>query len=54
MTPQPQRETRSVLRLVLYALVVLMLIVAFLYAYELLSGPIDSFVEALGDLIGLF
>ncbi len=55
MTPRSQRQSGSpILRLVLYALVVFMLVVGFLYAYELLGGPVDALVELLGDVIGLF
>ena len=54
MTPRPQRQTRTTLRLALYALVLVMLVVAFLYAYELLGGPVDALIEAIGDIIGSF
>ena len=54
MTPRPQRQTRSTLRLALYALVLVMLVVAFLYAYELLGGPVDALLDAIGDIIGQF
>ena len=54
MTPRPQRQTRSTLRLALYALVLVMLVVAFLYAYELLGGPVDDLLDAIGDIIGQF
>ena len=55
MTPRPQRQSGSpILRLILYALVVFMLVVGFLYAYELLGEPVDALIEALGDIVGLF
>ena len=54
MTPRPRRQTSSVLRLVLYGLVVLTLIVSFLYAYELTGGLIDGLLEFVGDIIGQF
>ncbi len=54
MTPRPQRQTPSTLRLALYALVLVMLVVAFLYAYELLGGPVDALLDAIGDIIGQF
>lgn len=54
MTPRPQRTSSSVLRLILYGLVVVTLIVSFLYAYELTGGLIDGLLEAIGDVIGHF
>ena len=54
MTPRPQRQTPSTLRLALYALVLVLLVVAFLYAYELLGGPVDALLEFVGDIIGQF
>lgn len=54
MTQRPQRQTSSLLRLVLYALVVLILIISFLYAYELTGGVIDGLLEGIGDIIGQF
>lgn len=52
MTPTPRRQTSSVLRLILYGLVVFILIISFLYAYELTGGLIDGVLEAIGDIIG--
>ncbi len=54
MTPRPQRQTRSTLRLALYALVLVTLVIAFLYAYELIGGLVDALLEAVGDIIGQF
>ena len=52
MTNRPRTQKRSVLRLVLYALVLLTLVIAFLYAYELIGGLVDSMLEFVGDIIG--
>lgn len=54
MTPQPRRQTSSILRLILYGLVVLILIISFLYAYELTGGLVDGLLEGIGDIIGQF
>ena len=54
MPYRPRMQKGSVLRLALYGLVVLTLIIAFLYAYELTGGVIDALVEALGDVLGQF
>ena len=52
MVPSPRRQKNSLLRLILYALVMATLIIAFLYAYEMSGGFIEDALGAIGDLLG--